>query len=47
MMNCENPKGIELVGEQHECFEDTLPDDCSQQGQEDPGYEDMGDLSLM
>ncbi len=26
MMSCENAKNIKLVGEQHERFEDTLPD---------------------
>jgi len=36
MSSCENPRGIELVGEQHECFEDTLPT-----SKEDEGYEDM------
>ncbi len=25
MMNCSNRDKLELVGEQHECFEDTLP----------------------
>lgn len=25
MMTCENARGIRLRGEQHECFEDTLP----------------------
>jgi hypothetical protein len=26
MRNCENIRDVKLVGEQHECFEDTLPD---------------------
>lgn len=25
MLNCENARDVKLVGEQHECFEDTLP----------------------
>lgn len=27
MMSCENARAITLDGEQHRCFEDTLPDD--------------------
>lgn len=28
MMNCQNLRDVVLDGEQHECFEDTLPEDA-------------------